>query len=52
MFQGSSLGPVLFIIPFNNVYTYADDSVIYTTSAKDIDTIQRNLSEDIYNLCH
>jgi hypothetical protein len=57
--QGSILGPILFIIHFNdehtplqfsNIITYADDSVIYTSSA-DIDTIQRNLNEDLNNLC-
>lgn len=57
--QGSILGPILFIIFFNDVHkplqhskiiTYADDSVIYTSS-KDIDTIQRSLSEDMNNLC-
>ena len=57
--QGSILGPLLFLIHFNDVYkplqhskiiTYADDSVIYTSS-KDIDTLQQNLSEDMNNLC-
>ena len=58
--QRSILAPVLFLIHFNDVHTslrytkiltYADDSVIYTSS-KDIDTIQRNFNEDINNLCH
>ena len=57
--QGSILGPLLFIIHFNDVYkplkhskivTYADDSVIYTSS-KDVDIIQQRLSEDMNNLC-
>ena len=59
--QGSIVGPVLVIIHFthgymsasvfNEIITYADNSVIYT-SAKNIATIQRNLSEDSNNLCH
>ena len=57
--QGSILGPVLLIIHFNDVYkplkhskivTYANDSVIYTSS-KDVDIIQQSLSEDMNNLC-
>ena len=57
--QGSILGPLLFIIHFTDVYkplkrskiiTYADDSVIYTSS-KNVDTIQLRLSEDMNNLC-
>lgn len=52
--QGSIVGPVLVIISatvFNEIITYADNSVIYT-SAKNIATIQRNLSEDSNNLCY
>ena len=56
--QGSILGPLLFLIHFNDVHkslryskiiTYADDSVIFTSS-KDLDAIQHNLSEDINSL--
>ena len=52
------LGPLLFLIHFNDVHkslryskiiTYADDSVIFTSS-KDLDAIQHNLSEDINSL--
>ena len=59
--QGSILGPLLFLIHFNDVHkslrystiiTYADDSVIFTSSkdVKDLDAIQHNLSEDINSL--
>ena len=56
--QGSILGPLLFLIHFNDVHkplqlsriiTYADDTVIFT-SASDLDAIQSSLSEDINRL--
>ena len=56
--QGSILGPLLFTIHFNDVHTplqstsiitYADDTVIFT-AAKDLESIQRHLSEDCHNL--
>ena len=56
--QGSILGPLLFTIQFNDVHTplqstsiitYADDTVIFT-AAKDLESIQRHLSEDCHNL--
>ncbi len=56
--QGSILGPLLFLIHFNDVHqslsdpkiiTYADDTVIFTSS-KDLDAIQHNLGEDIKSL--
>ena len=56
--QGSILGPILFLIHFNdvhdhinysNIITYADDSVLFT-SAKNISIIQDNLNKDIKNL--
>ena len=56
--QGSILGPLLFTIHFNDVntplqstsiITYADDTVIFT-AAKDLESIQRHLSEDYHNL--
>ena len=56
--QGSILGPLLFLIFFNDVHsplrhckiiTYADDTVI-STSSSDIDVIQSNLSQDLHNL--
>ena len=56
--QESILGPLLFLIHFNDVHkslsysktiTYADDTVIFTSS-KDLDAIQHNLSEDISSL--
>ena len=56
--QGSILGPLLFLIHFNDVHkplqlsriiTYADDTVIFT-SASDFDAIQSSLSEDINRL--
>ena len=55
--QGSILGPLLFLIFFNDVHsplchckiiTYAD-TVIFTSSS-DIDVIQGNLSQDLDNL--
>ena len=56
--QGSILGPLLFLIFFNDVHsplrhckiiTYADDTVIFTSSS-DFDVIQSNLSQDLDNL--
>ena len=56
--QGSILWPLLFSIHFNdihkplcysNIITYADDSVILTSS-KDLDGIQHNLGEDTNSL--
>ena len=56
--QGSILGPLLFLIHFNDVHkslsyskiiTYADDTVIFTSS-KDLDVIQHNLNEGIGSL--
>ena len=56
--QGSILGPLLFLIFFNDVHsslchckilTYADDTVIFTSS-NDIDAIQDSLSQDLENL--
>ena len=56
--QESILGPLLFTIHFNNVHTplqstsiitYADDTVIFT-AAKDLESIQRHLSDDC-NVC-
>ena len=56
--QESILGPLLFTIHFNDVHTplqstsiitYADDTVIFT-AAKDLECIQRHLSEDCHNL--
>ena len=56
--QGSILKPLLFTIHFNDVHTplhstsiisYADDTVIFT-AAKDLESIQRHLSEDCHNL--
>ena len=56
--QGSILGPLLFTIHFNDVHTplqstsvitYADDTVLFT-AAKDLESIQRHLSEDCHNL--
>ena len=58
--QGSILGPLLFLIFFNDVHsplpvhhckviTYADDTVIFA-SASDIDAILGNLSQDLDDL--
>ena len=56
--QGSILEPLLFMIHFNDVHTplkttsiitYADDIVIFT-AAKDLQSIQKHLSEDCHNL--
>ena len=56
--QGSTLGPILSLIHFNDVHdhinhsdiiTYADDTVLFT-SAKHISVIQNNLNKDIDNL--
>jgi len=56
--QGSILGPLLFLIFFNDVHsplchckiiTYADVTVIFTSSS-DIDAIQSSLSQDLDNL--
>ena len=53
--QGSILGPLLFLIFFDDVQTplrhckiisYADDTVIFTSS-RDIDVIQSNLSQNL-----
>lgn len=58
--QGSILGPLLFLIFFDDVHiphrhckiiTYADDTVIFTSSS-DIDVIQSNLSQDLDNLSY
>ena len=55
--QGSILGPLLFTIHFNDVHTphqstsiitYVDDTVF--TAAKDLESIQRHLSDDCHNL--
>ena len=55
---GSILGPLLFTIHFNDEHTplqstssitYADDTVIFM-AAKDLESIQRYLSEDCHNL--
>lgn len=56
--QGSILGPLLFIIHFNDVdkplqssriIKYADDTVIFTSSSN-FDDIERNLNNDINNV--
>ena len=56
--QGSILGPLLFLIHFNdvhsplrycNIITYADDTVI-STSSSELDVIQNNLIQDLNNL--
>ena len=56
--QGSILGPLLFLICFNDVHsplrhckivTYVDDTVIFTSSS-DIVVIKSNLSQDLHNL--
>jgi len=56
--QRSILGPLLFLIFFNDVHsplrhckiiTYAGDTVIFTSSS-DIDAIQSSLSQDLDNL--
>ena len=56
--QGSILGPLLFLIDFNDVHsplhyckiiTYADDTVIFTSSS-DLDVIQNYLTQDLNNL--
>ena len=56
--QGSILGPLLFLVTFNDIgnhlrhckiITYADDTVIYT-SAKSKDDIERFLQEDFKSL--
>ena len=56
--QGSILGPLLFLIFFNDVHspllhceiiTYADDAVIFTSSS-DIDVIQNDLTQDLDDL--
>ena len=56
--QESILGPLLFTIHFNDVHTplqstsiiiYADDTVIFM-AAKDLESIQRHLSEDCHNM--
>jgi len=58
--QGSILGPLLFLIFFNDVHsplshckiiTYTDDTVIFTSS-RDIDAIQSSLSQDLDTLCN
>ena len=56
--QGIIPGPLLFLIHFSDVHkslsyskiiTYADDTVIFTSS-KHLDVTQHNLSEDISSL--
>ena len=56
--QGSILGPLLFLIHFNDVHsplryckiiTYADDIFIFKSSS-DLDVIQNNLTQDLNNL--
>ena len=56
--QGSLFRPLLFTIHFNDVHapiqstsviTYANDTVILT-AAKDLESIQRHLSQDCHNL--
>ena len=56
--QGSILGPLLFLISFNdivdaiehcNLIKYADDDVLYT-AGKDIESIKSRLSGDMLNI--
>ena len=56
--QGSILGPLLFLIHFNDIENclknsrlmiYADDTVIFTAS-KDVSSIENSLNEDLINL--
>ena len=56
--QGSILGPLFFLIHFNDVYsplyycriiTYEDNTVVFTSSS-DLDVIQNNLTQDLNNL--
>ena len=56
--QGSILGPLLFLISFNDavevmeyssILKYADDTVLYV-AGKEIDSIENKLSKDMENL--
>ena len=56
--QGSIIGPLLFLIHFNDanrtlkhtkVITYADDTVIFTLSS-DFNIIENHLNDDVNNL--
>ena len=53
--QGSIIGPLLFLLQFNNVHkvlkhsqiiTYADDTVMYMSSSS-LNKIEKKLSEDL-----
>ena len=56
--QGSIIGPLLFLIHFNDasrmlkhakVITYADDTVIFTSSS-DFNSIENHLNDDVQSL--